>query len=170
MPNPFLTAIPAPPEETVIAAVLATLRDDPVIVAAAIKVEGPEGDRKTLPALGGNQPNAPNLDNMPLIRMSLGDYPVRWQTEGTHEGTLTLNFDLFVQGTHYADRMRMWSAWHGALFPQDPTRRTLVKSRFLGLNTTERMGQGGSRTLFLGEDQYAQQFSTTFVVRFDIFT
>jgi hypothetical protein len=172
MGQPKLAAIPAVPEELAISAVLETLRDDPTIGTAGsqpVTILAPEGDRTLLPEV---MP-APNADQLPAIRLTLGDYSMKWEAVGQHRGKLPMVFEVFSPGTHYADRFRLTSALIAALFPQDPDRKAQVKSRFntagfTWINTGEGLSMGGTKTLMIGDDQYCQRTNVTYWMSFDV--
>jgi hypothetical protein len=173
MPSPLLTNIAAPQEELAVDAILLSLRDDPLILQNAIQVQGPEGDRQTLPVLSQNRPNVPNPNEpgvLPLIRLFLGNYQSRWDTEGTHKGDLELRFELYAPGSHYGDRFRLWSVFLGAIFPQDPARRQIVKGRTGSYITGEKLALSGSDTLYTASDQAVQLTKAVYVITFDILT
>lgn len=172
MALPTLNGIAPPDIERAVDAVLQTLRDDPIVGQGGtqpVTILAEEGDYATSPEVM----RAPNADQLPCIRLTLGDFSLKWETEGRHRGPLPFHFELWTAGTHYADRLRLMAAFIGAIFPQEQPRRDDVKRRFntagfTWTNTGERLQMGSTKRVSVGADQYAQVTTATYVMTFDV--
>jgi hypothetical protein len=167
MGDPYLNAIAASQEETAIDAIVQTLGDDPGLtsVGATIWSENgiDEGARAKLPEVAAS----PKLSDIPLIRLIDGAQPLSWSSEGFHRGPLTLEFELFC-GRGYRARRRIIKAFIGALFPQDPTRRQVVKTRLGGSGViAEKFTMGGERRAWVNDTQDIQRIKATYILTFD---
>jgi hypothetical protein len=176
MPNPSLAIIPAPPAEQAIAGVLNLLRAGQLLQAANVTIQAPEGDRKTLTKLGGGKvDNAPNnVGELPLIRLKVGGFPMRWENVNQHKGNLPLLFDLWAPGVHYADPLRLWTAFHSALFPVtgDILGAIALASPNQALPDLAgaEMTQGGTEIVAIGDDDFAQLTRVTLTLTINVDT
>ena len=162
MPDPTLAAVTDPPEDVALDGLLLTLRDDTAMVAAGVTVWDDDGDRTKTPEVT----DTPDLVQMPLCRVIAGVGKAKWEAEGVHRVTLPIEIKLYCSPGRKPGR-KFISLIYGALFPQDLTRKALVRTRMFGVTTNlvnDRMDVAGSRRLMKGSDQYAQEITVVYTV------
>jgi hypothetical protein len=132
MANPSLTQLNVPglvaPETRVFRAIQSVLAADPTLQSVALKIHAWEDERSALDEPLDTPPPAPA--DLPLLRMAPASNPARWETEGQHRGTFSVDLTLYVAGTHADDSMNLWHAIRTALYPQDEVRRAAVEATF----------------------------------------
>jgi hypothetical protein len=157
MGQPTLLTVSAPPEELVLAAVVAAFVASPDLSAAGAAVYALDGDPLKLPEITSN----PESDKLPLVRI----YPSRLATnqkyEGAYNTTLTIVLEGFTPGTHYADPLRLWSLMRGVIHGVIGTVSAIDGVRCEGFPTMT------AAVVRLGQDMYAQKISGSWTVYLD---
>jgi hypothetical protein len=155
VPAPLLD-LPVAPEETILDAIAATLRDDPVL--------GPGGLDATFWLMEGDEDQEvlPDDTQIPVVRMRLGNYSTQQWAQNAHKGVLPVVFECFSPGLHRTDALRLTYAVFKAFKPDDPDRRAVIESRLNAAGRThEQFSQAAGGQAKLGESWYGLQTNLT---------
>jgi hypothetical protein len=117
------------PEARVLRALQSVLATDPLLQSVSLKIHAWEDERSALDEPLDADPPNPTTD-LPLLRMAPTSNPGRWETEGQHRSTFSVDLTLYVAGTHADDTLNLWHAVRLAFYPQDEARRAAVAAIF----------------------------------------
>lgn len=166
----LLNTLPSAPEETPWSGMVSLLRSNSVLQEAGVKVwtlaDGPEFSAAITAV--------PNPDDMPVIRLRMGGYPMKPWTEHMLRGEWSIEMDLFTRGTDEVDQLRLFHAIRLCLKPTTrvgPTGSDAVQAAMDPNQTIVQHAEftkGASMIVTLGQSGYCLKSTCSYRMRIQV--